>query len=123
MGSLHRDEFAGEFAIIAYTIDLPGNYRFRIVLNSHEENHLWIDGTLAFAREAGRMCPAFHRPPLNQFIDLDMAAGRHELIAAIARPSDGTAVWLLAIADANTHQWTRNIVRRPTAIPSPKRRL
>jgi ADP-ribosylglycohydrolase len=112
MSSLRRDEFVEEFAVIRYKINLPSAGRVRIVLNSHEENRLWIDGTLAFAREYGRMCPAIHRPPPNQSIDLEMTAGPHELISAIARPSDPVALWLLAVGDAATHQWICDVFLR-----------
>lgn len=100
-----RDKFQNEHLLLRYTIHLKEPRRVRIGLNSHEHCRAWIDGKYAFGREGGYMCPAVHRPPLNQFIDIELSAGSHEIAAAIRRPRGEYAEWVFFVGDASSYQW------------------
>ena len=78
----------------------------RIMFNTNANSRVWVDGEYAFGREGGRMAPSPHRAPCNQFRNMELAAGTHEIIAGIA-PMDGTEKiqWVISVADQKSRQW------------------
>ncbi len=56
----------------------------RLMVNTNANLRVWVDGEYRFGREGGRMSPSFHRAPLNQYCDLDLPAGEHELVIGLA---------------------------------------
>jgi ADP-ribosylglycohydrolase len=113
MATLERDAFIDETMILRYVFELPAEQRVRVMFNTPQNCRVWLNGTLAFGRECGRMCPSFHRAPINQYADYDLDAGRHTLTAAVRRPINGKAIWVVGVADAATHLWLPNIFVRP----------
>ena len=85
--------------------------RYRVTLEAAQRTHLmfatphavrvWWDGACVIDSPGGPFVPALHRTrPKDQIADLDAAAGRHEVIAAIAVPGRGlTMRWCVAVAD------------------------
>jgi len=89
--------------VLRYPVSLPVEQEVRVVFNSHEANRLYIDGKLAFSGSTGRMCPAIHRPPADQHIDLTLAAGTHELVAVIQRIDPARPLeWFCGIGDVTS---------------------
>jgi ADP-ribosylglycohydrolase len=78
----------------------------RVMFNTPVNSRIWINGKYAFGREGGRMAPSFHRCPINQYKDIELDAGEHELLAGIA-PVNGekNIDWVIGIGDVKTKQW------------------
>jgi ADP-ribosylglycohydrolase len=91
-----------------FQLDAP--CRVRIMFNTAANSRVWLDGNYAFGREGGRMAPSFHRAPPNQFTDIGLSAGQHELVAGVA-PLEGQSQidWVVGIADASTMLWLPEI--------------
>ncbi len=55
------------------------------------------------------MAPSIHRAPVNQFLDIELEAGEHELLAGVA-PLNGeeSIFWNFGIGDVNSKQWLTN---------------
>jgi hypothetical protein len=76
------------------------------MLNTDANCRVWVDGVYRFGREGGRMSPSFHRAPLNQYCDLDLAPGRHTLLFGLAPLDRSKPVELVfGLADRKTLQW------------------
>ncbi len=54
------------------------------------------------------MIPSPYRAPGNQFIDIELNGGSHEVIEAISRPDSSKADRVIAVADANSFLWIPN---------------
>jgi ADP-ribosylglycohydrolase len=87
-----------------FRLDAPR--RVRVMFNTAANSRIWLDGDYAFGREGGRMAPSFHRAPPNQFADIDLDGGEHELLAGVA-PLEGQSRldWVVGVADAATMLW------------------
>lgn len=110
--SMPAAEFGGDVLLLRYRVHLDEPLRARVVFNTHQASRVWIAGREAFGRGPGPMCPAAHRPPQGQYADLDLSAGEHDLIAAVARPQPGrTAHWVACVADAKSRQWVPHALR------------
>ena len=107
MASWESDGFEAGMIFIGYTIHLGRETRARVFFNTHENCRVFLDGDYVFGREGGRMAPSAHRVPINQSVDATLSAGRHELVAVIARPTqDKTIEWVAGVADRdNNDQW------------------
>ena len=114
-----RKSFPGNFAtlpssefppdqllMMRFRFELEEARSVRIMFNTNANGRVWIDGDYAFGREGGRMAPSFHRAPCNQFKDMELAAGTHELLAGIA-PLDGieTVSFVFGVSDRESRQW------------------
>ena len=52
------------------------------------------------------MAPSFHRAPCNQFTDLNLPAGTHEILAGIAPLGDMKQIqWVIGVGDPKSKQW------------------
>lgn len=99
-------QVAGEVLLVEYPFFLDKRRQVRVMFDSHSPCRVWIDETHAFTHNGGRMCPSLHRAPAGHYRDMNLAQGEHLLRAAVARPKDGRPMeWVVAIGDAQTHQW------------------
>ncbi len=103
---LPRNAFEKPAGLVRYTFKIAKAGKVRVMFNAHEATRVWVDGQYAFGRDGGLMAPSAHRVPHQQFADLDLSAGTHELIAAIAQPADRPfCEWAIGVARADTMQW------------------
>ena len=105
MASLNREAFEDEVLLLRYTIHLDASRKVRLMFNTAQKSCVWIDGAHQFGRDGGRMIPSPHRTPENQYIDLLLDEGAHEVIAAVGRPESSKAEWVIAVADATDFLW------------------
>lgn len=104
--TMRADEFQNDIMLLKYTLDLTAARKVRVVFNCSSNCMVWIDNDFAFGRETGRMAPSAHRCPINQYIDMEMSAGSHELVAAVHRPREADVVeWVCFLADGDDYQW------------------
>lgn len=106
LASMDTSEFQNEVVLLKYKayIDKPGIYN--IMLNTKENCRVWIDGSRAFGRESGIMTPSPHRKILNQFIEINLDSGVHEMLVAIKKPEKTRTIeWVIAVADGDTYLW------------------
>ena len=92
--------------LIRYKFELESTRTVRVMCNSGSNVRVWVDGLYAFGRECGRMLPSFHRLPVNQFKDMELSAGTHELVVGI-RPNENERemLWVVGIGDRADFQW------------------
>lgn len=109
LATLERGAFRNEVLLLKYAIHLDASQTVRLVFNTPQESWVWVDGAFRFGREGGSMIPSPHRAPVNQFCDLHLEAGSHEVIAAIGRPDGPKADWLIALADAVSFLWIPDV--------------
>lgn len=104
---LDTESVAPNAIFVEYTFELDSAKHVRVMFNTHENCRVFLDGELAFARECGRMAPSPHRVPVNQAIDVELAAGRHTLLGVMRTPEPrGKIEWVVAVADRNDNdQW------------------
>lgn len=92
--------------IMRFKFKLEETQSVRIMFNTPSNSRVWIDGKYAFGREGGRMAPSFHRCPKNQYKDLELLAGEHELLAGIAPIGNDKIIdWVIGIGDTKSKQW------------------
>ncbi len=110
MCSIPADKIPGDSLFMMkfkFTIDRPR--KVRIMFNSPSNARVWVDGEYAFGREGGRCAPSFHRLPPNQFKNMELAAGEHELLAGIAPIGDEPEIkWNMGIGAIEDFQWLPN---------------
>ena len=77
------------------TLLLRGRFRLRerdtvrVIFNTDAGSRVSIDGIFRFGRdERGHLLPATHRTALNQYCDLELAAGEHEILARLTATDD-----------------------------------
>ncbi len=109
---MRREDFRGDVLILRYDIVLERDQFVRVMFNTTEQCWVSIDGVFAFGRETGAygepaaMFPALHGPPLNQYADRQLIAGRHGLTALVRRPVvERDAEWVVAVADQKSGMW------------------
>lgn len=91
-----------------FNIDKSG--QFRIMFNSPANVRVWVDGKYAFGREGGRMAPSFHRCPPNQYKDMFLEAGEHELTAGVAPLGKESEIyWVMGIGNKSDFQWLPDV--------------
>jgi ADP-ribosylglycohydrolase len=112
-----RADFGGDVAILRYDIVLERDQLVRLMFNTTEQCWVSVDGVFAFGRETGAhaepaaMFPALHGPPLNQYVDRQLAAGTHTLTALVRRPVvDRAAEWVVAVADQRSGMWVNGAI-------------
>ncbi len=68
VASLAADRFEGGTLVVRYRFELKEETAAKVLFNTPESVRVFVDGKLAFEREAGRMCPNMHRAPPNQMV-------------------------------------------------------
>lgn len=92
--------------LMKFGFELENDQKVRIMANSASNLRVWVDGELLFGREGGRLAPSFHRVPINQFGDVKLAAGKHELMLGIAPMGDEKELaWTIGIGNPVDNQW------------------
>ena len=92
--------------LMRFTFQLDRARTVRVMFNSPSNARVWVDGKYAFGREGGRMAPSFHRCPPNQYKDMALAAGEHELLAGVAPIGDEQEIaWNMGVGAAEDFQW------------------
>jgi ADP-ribosylglycohydrolase len=92
--------------LIRYKFELETTRMVRVMCNSTSNLRAWVDGKYAFGRECGRMLPSFHRLPINQFKDMELSAGTHELVIGIhPNKNEQEMLWVVGIGDKADFQW------------------
>lgn len=98
--------------MMRFMFELSEARTVRVMFNSPSNSRVWIDGQYAFGRECGRMAPSFHRCPPNQYKDVELASGMHELMVGIAPIGcDDKVEWVIGVGDAKSKQWLSGIWR------------
>lgn len=92
--------------LIRYKFELEAARLVRVMCNSSSNLRAWVDGKYAFGRECGRMLPSFHRLPINQFKDMELSAGTHELVVGIhPNKNEQEMLWVVGVGDRADFQW------------------
>ncbi len=89
-----------------FTID--ETKKVRVIFNCNATSRVWVDGVYRFGRDGGWVTPSFDTVPHNQYCDITLESGVHELLAGVApvpaKPSE-TILWVMGIADCADSQW------------------
>ena len=89
-----------------FTID--ETKKVRVIFNGNATSRVWGDGVYRFGRDGGWVTPSFDTVPHNQYCDITLEGGVHELLAGVApvpaKPSE-TILWVMGIADCADSQW------------------
>ena len=92
--------------LMKFKFRLAAPRRVRVMFCTSSLSRVWIDGEFAFGRDGGWCQPSFHHCPINQFADLELAAGEHILTAGVAPAGDEELIrWTVGIGDAADFQW------------------
>lgn len=93
--------------VLQFRFRVPAAGDYAVMFNTKAQVQVWVDGTLAFQRQAGgAMAPSFHRVPWNQSAVLRLTAGWHELKAVLQRMPDNAAPdWVVGVGYAGNTQW------------------
>lgn len=107
--TLDTADFRAPAVLLRYRVRLADARKVRVMVNTPQNCRVWIAGRFAFGRESGRMAPSPHCAPLNQYADVVLDAGVHDVHVVIARPSAGAAraEWVVAIAEVPSFQWVQ----------------
>lgn len=106
LAMMKANEFKDDILMLKYKLHLDTTLDVRVVFNCSSTCMVWIDGTFTFGREGGRMAPSAHRCPINQFADIRLEKGEHELIAAVYKPNNADYVqWFCNLACRKDYQW------------------
>ncbi len=101
---------ADSLYMMRFTFEIKKACQARVMFNSSANCRVWLDGSYLFGREGGRMAPSFHRCPINQYKDLHLTAGTHQLLAGIAHTSKQNIIeWVFGIGDVKTKQWLAEV--------------
>lgn len=96
--------------MMSFKFKLENKQNVRVMFNSPSNTRVWIDDKYAFGREGGRMAPSLHRCPPNQYKDVTLEAGKHELLVGIAPIDNEESIsWGLGIGDITSMQWLTEI--------------
>ena len=112
--SLPGEAFKDAAAAIRYRLEEPEGAGRRVMFNFNGPCKVFIDGNLAFASEvASPLVPSFHRCPKNQFADLTLSKGVHEVVAFIKSPAEGQmATWIFGVGEGHpSFQWLEVVYR------------
>ena len=87
-----------------FTIEEPK--MVRVIFNCNAVSRVWVDGVFQFGRDGGWMAPSYDTVPLNQFCDMELDAGIHELVAGVAPGSpEENIYWVMGVANCSDCQW------------------
>lgn len=97
---------ADSIYMMRFSFNLKNKQTVRVMFNTSANSRVWVDGVYSFGREGGRMAPSFHRCPVNQYKDIKLEAGEHELIAGISPMENQEKIdWVIGIGDTISKQW------------------
>lgn len=106
-------QFKDQVLLLALPFQLAQERVVKVLFNTPQNCRVWVDGRFLFGRECGRMAPSFHRAPVNQWGEIELAAGAHTLLAAIAKPETGDAVqWVAGLGDPHSNLWLADAFAR-----------
>ncbi len=111
-GSLDADKIpVDSLYMMRFPFKLKNKQIVRVMFNTSANSRVWIDGVYAFGREGGRMTPSFHRCPVNQYEDIELEVGNHEILAGISPMENQKKInWVIGIGNPNSQQWlTQNM--------------
>ena len=98
--------------VMRFKFEMPSPHAVRVMFNTDANCRVYVDGQYAFGRECGRIAPSFHRCPLNQYKDMELSGGMHEILAAIQPQYHQEVIrWMIGVGDLRTKQWLCNIWR------------
>ena len=105
--TLDTTSFKHEAIFVEYRFRIDQSVRARVMFNTHEPCRVFLDSNYAFGRDTGRMAPSPHRVPYHQFIDVELPAGEHTLVAVLRNPEHRhTIQWVIGLSDCdNNDQW------------------
>jgi len=94
------NRFEKRVLFVRYRIHIDRDRKVWLLFNTDATASVYLNNKLAFAREGGWVCPAFHRAPLHQAGQYDLKAGVHEVLALLERPTQIKDVqWTIGVAD------------------------
>jgi hypothetical protein len=103
--------------MMRFKFTLEKTQSVRVMFNTSSNSRVWIDGQYAFGREGGRMAPSFHRCPVNQYIDLELKAGEHDLLVGIAPIGEEKNIdWVIGVGDVQSKQWIPDVFRYTSSL-------
>ena len=107
LAKIDASEIPGEsLLMMKFKFKLEKDMKVRVIFNSPSNSRVWVNGVYAFGREGGRMAPAFHRSPPNQFKDFELKAGTHEIIAGVAPlVGEKEILFNIGVGDCKDFQW------------------
>ena len=89
--------------LMQFRFRLARSRNVRVMFNTPENSRVWLDGKYLFGREGGRMAPSLHRCPQNQYADVELTGGTHELLCGIAPLSGAEQLnWVMGFGDPET---------------------
>ena len=95
--------------MMRFSFELNSKQTVRIMFNTSANSRVWLDGKYAFGREGGRMAPAFHRCPVNQYKDIVLEAGKHQILVGIAPVGNQKSIdWIIGVGNPISTQWLTN---------------
>lgn len=110
--TMQASEFLDDILLVKYTLYLNTTTDVRLMCNCSSHNMVWLDDRFQFGRECGRIAPSAHRCPINQYTDVTIEQGNHELIVAIYKPTHTDHVqWVCNLADRSDFQWLAHVFR------------
>lgn len=111
LGSIDANQIPPDsLYMMRFTFELKDKQTVRIMFNTSANSRVWIDGKYIFGREGGRMAPSFHRCPVNQYKDIELAKGKHELLVGISQLGNEKNVdWAMGIGEYKSMQWLNNV--------------
>lgn len=112
-GSLSAGEIPPDkMMMMRFKFEMPSSRAVRVMFNTYANCRVYVDGQYAFGRECGRMAPSFHRCPLNQYKDMELSGGIHEISVAIQPQYHQEIIrWMIGVGDLQSKQWLYNIWR------------
>jgi len=107
IGSIPSDKIPSDsLYLMRFKFRMEERKKVRVMFNTDANSRIWVDGNFVFGREGGRMAPSFHRCPINQYRDMELEPGEHELVAGIAPISGQEEItWVWGIGDCRDLQW------------------
>jgi len=92
--------------LMKFKIVMPETKMVRVMFNTPSVSRIWLDGKYAFGCDGGMMSPSFHRVPINQYTDIELSTGEHEIIAGIARKDNEANIeFVIGVGDFKSMQW------------------
>ena len=112
-GSIDTDQVpVDSLYMMRFSFELKNKQTVRVMFNTSANSRVWIDGVYAFGREGGRMAPSLHRCPVNQYKDIELEVGEHEVLVGIAPIQNPKIIdWVIGIGDLKSKQWVPDIFR------------
>jgi len=107
LGSIDSNQIPPDsLYMMRFSFNLKDKQTVRALFNTAANSRVWVDGEYAFGREGGRMAPSFHRCPVNQYKDIELESGEHELLVGISPMQNQKYInWVIGLGNPDSHQW------------------